>query len=127
MQNSRNTTLLLDCHCNDNWHHHHHLWYYQVAEEIFPPELIKRHIKKEVKKLILKQIHNADYQKTPLHHAVMNDDVFNLTKLLDDGADPNAQVLRKGFFLLLMDLGAVHILCQQFWGFPTPSPSSAIA
>ena len=32
------------------------------------------------------------FQKTPLHHAVTNDDVFNLTKLLDDGADPNAQV-----------------------------------
>ena len=33
------------------------------------------------------------FQKTPLHHAVMNDDVFNLTKLLDDGADPNAQAI----------------------------------
>ena len=32
------------------------------------------------------------FQKTPLHHAVTNDDVFNLTKLLDAGADPNAQV-----------------------------------
>ena len=36
--------------------------------------------------------HHLHHQKTPLHHAVMNDDVFNLTKLLDDGADPNAQV-----------------------------------
>ena len=35
------------------------------------------------------------FQKTPLHHAVTNDDVFNLTKLLDDGADPNAQVTIK--------------------------------
>ena len=37
--------------------------------------------------------HHAHHQKTPLHHAVMNDDVFNLTKLLDDGADPNAQAI----------------------------------
>ena len=43
--------------------------------------------------LLLINIYNHHHhQKTPLHHAVMNDDVFNLTKLLDDGADPNAQV-----------------------------------
>ena len=32
------------------------------------------------------------FQKTPLHHAILNDDVFQMNKLLDDGADPNAQV-----------------------------------
>ena len=41
-------------HLNHDQHHHcsHHqdIWRYQVAEEIFPPELIKRHIKKEVGK-----------------------------------------------------------------------------
>ena len=43
--------------------------------------------------LLLINIYNHHHhQKTPLRHAVMNDDVFNLTKLLDDGADPNAQV-----------------------------------
>ena len=42
--------------------------------------------------LLINICNHHHHQKTPLHHAVMNDDVFNLTKLLDDGADPNAQV-----------------------------------
>ena len=42
--------------------------------------------------LLINIYNHHHHQKTPLPHAVMNDDVFNLTKLLDDGADPNAQV-----------------------------------
>ena len=38
----------------------------------------------------LERIHR-EKERTPLHHAVLCDDVFKLNKLLDDGAEPNAQ------------------------------------
>lgn len=34
---------------------------------------------------------NREKERTGLHHAVLCDDVFKLNKLLDEGADPNAQ------------------------------------
>ena len=38
----------------------------------------------------LERIHKVK-ERTSLHHSVLCDDVFKLNKLLDDGADPNAQ------------------------------------
>ena len=42
----------------------------------------------------LERIHK-EKERTGLHQAVLCDDVFKLNKLLDDGADPNAQVYTK--------------------------------
>ena len=39
----------------------------------------------------LERIHR-EKERTALHHAVLCDDVFKLNKLLDEKADPNAQV-----------------------------------
>jgi len=38
----------------------------------------------------LERIHK-EKERTPLHHAVLCDDVFKLNRLLDESADPNAQ------------------------------------
>lgn len=59
---------------------------------MLPPELAVRRRNSRVREVGHHSNSCVHVQKTPLHHAVMNDDVFNLAKLLEDGADPNAQV-----------------------------------
>ena len=41
----------------------------------------------------LERLHK-EKERTSLHHAVLCDDVFKLNKLLDERADPNAQVVK---------------------------------
>ena len=54
----------------------------------------------------LERLHK-EKERTSLHHAVLCDDVFKLNKLLDERADPNAQVIqidkRKGCEEAILD------------------------
>ena len=54
----------------------------------------------------LERLHK-EKERTSLHHAVLCDDVFKLNKLLDERADPNAQVVqidqRNGCEMAILD------------------------
>ena len=65
----------------------------------------------------LERLHK-EKERTSLHHAVLCDDVFKLNKLLDERADPNAQVIqidkRKGCEEAILDALRKSLLFGPF-------------
>ena len=63
-------------------------WRRKFAEEFNSPDSGRESVTFDAE---LERVHR-ERERTALHHAVLCDDVFKLNKLLDEKADPNAQV-----------------------------------